>query len=185
MSRADSPSSPAATEFREATVADAAAIAEIYNESIRSGDATMDDETKSEAQVREQIEGFGKREQFVLLERAGHVVGWGVIKHYSDRRGYRFCCETAVYLRRDELRRGYGSLIKKELIARCRKLGYHHLVAKIFADNLGSIEYNRRFGYEMVGIQREIGWKNGRWQDMAIMQLILADVAADIPEPLE
>ena len=183
MNTVDSTSPRETTTFRDATVSDAAVISGIYNESIRAGGATMDDGTKSESQVRKQIEGFGERELFVLLERAEHVVGWGVIKRYSDRPGYRFCCETAVYLRRDELRRGYGSRIKKELIVRCRELGYHHLVAKIFADNTASIEYNRRFGYEMVGIQREIGWKDGSWQDMAIMQLILDDAAPEIPGP--
>jgi hypothetical protein len=28
----------------------------------------------------------------------------------------------------------------------------------------------------MVGIQREIGFKNGHWQDVAILQLVLDDV---------
>ena len=142
----------------------------------------MDDEPKTEARIRAQIEGFGPREMFVLLEVERRVLGWGIIKRYSDRPGYRFCCETAVYLRRGEVRRGYGSAIKRELIRRCRKLGYHHLVAKILAENEASIEYNRRLGYEMVGIQREIGWQGGRWRDVAVMQLVLEDVPPEIPE---
>ena len=169
------------TFFRKATPRDAAVIAGIYNESIRAGGATMDDKPKTESEIRGQIESFGKREMIVLLERGSRVVGWGVIKRYSDRPGYRFACETAVYLRYEELRRGYGSAIKEELIRRCRELGYHHLVAKIFADNVGSIEYNLRFGYEMVGVQREIGWKGGKWQDVAIMQLVLGDVPPELP----
>ena len=68
------------------------------------------------------------------------------------------------------------------MIERCRAYGYHHLVAKILADNTRSIEYNLRFGYERVGVQREIGFKNGHWQDVAILQLVLDDVAPTIPE---
>jgi L-amino acid N-acyltransferase YncA len=165
--------------LRDATTADAAAISEIYNESIRHGDATMDSVLKSVDDIRRQIEEFGPRETILVLERGSRPLGWGIIKKYSERLGYRYCCETSVYLFRSEIGQGYGSRIKRALIERCREYGYHHLVARIFADNIASIEYNRRFGYEIVGVQREIGYKNGHWQDVAVMQLVLGDV---VPE---
>ena len=96
-----------------------------------------------------------------------------MIKRYSPRPGYRYCCETSVYLRRSQRRRGHGTRIKTALIERCREYGYHHLLARVWADNTASIEYNRRFGYEIVGIQREVGYKDGRWVDIAILQLVL------------
>ncbi len=168
--------------WRDARPDDAAAIAEIYNESVRAADATMDEDEKIAAEVRRQIEGFGPRETILVLEGGARILGWGIIKRYSDRPGYRFCCETSVYLRRDEVARGYGPRIKLALIERCRQYGYHHLVAKIFADNIRCIEYNLRLGYERVGIQREIGYKNGRWHDVAILQLVLDDVAPAVRE---
>ena len=168
--------------FRAATPEDAMAIAEIYNEAIVAGNATMDDQPKSVEYMRNLIEHLGPRETILVLETVtDRVLGWGIIKRYSDRTGYRFCCETSVYLQHQEVGKGYGTRIKKALIARCRELGYHHLVAKIFADNRVSIEYNLKQGYEMVGIQREIGYKNGRWQDIAILQLVLADVPPELP----
>lgn len=164
--------------FRDAEPGDGAAVAEIYNESIDAGDSTMDDGKKSSSEMADLITGFGPRETILLLENVDEleVLGWGIIKRYSDRSGYRFCCETSVYLRRHLVGLGLGPRIKQALIDRCGEYGYHHLVAKIFADNERSIEYNRRFGYEMVGIQREIGFKNGHWQDIAILQLVLPQV---------
>ncbi len=114
------------------------------------------------------------------MEASKSVIGWGIIKRYSDRSGYRFCCETAVYLSRNQVGHGYGTKIKIALIDRCKEFGYHHLVAKIFADNIKSIEYNKRLGYEIVGTQNEIGYKNNRWQDIVIMQLVLRDVPPKI-----
>lgn len=168
--------------IRDATLDDAAVIAEIYNESIAVGDSTMHDQPKTTEAIRAQIEGFSKREGFLVLERDGDVVGWGVIKLYSHRSGYRFCCETSIFLRRSEIRKGYGSYLKKAVIERCRDYGYHHLLARIFADNEASIEYNKSLGYEMVGVQREVGYMNGRWQDVAIMQLVLDDVGPEIAD---
>lgn len=177
------PVPPAASTLtiRDATPADAAVIADIYNETIRAGYGTMDTVEKTAADLRAQMAGFTEREAYLLLERDGEALGWGVIKRYSDRPGYRFCCETSVYLRHAEVRKGYGSVIKRAVIERCRAYGYHHLVAKIWAGNTASIEYNKTFGYELVGIQREIGYLGGQWQDVAIMQLVLDDVPPRLP----
>jgi phosphinothricin acetyltransferase len=159
--------------IRNATPADAAIIAAIYNESIVANDSTMDDIPNTPADIRQQMAHFNNREVFLVLEEEGEVLGWGIIKRYSDRPGYRFCCETAVYIRRALRRHGYGSRIEQALIDRCRQFGYHHLVAKIWATNVGSIQMHERFGYEIVGTQREIGFKNGQWQDVTIMQCVL------------
>ena len=167
--------------FRDATPADAAAIAGIYNASIAAGGATMDQEPKDAADIREQMAAFSPRETILLLEDSRDVLGWGIIKRYSDRKGYRFCCETAVYLRRDLTGRGLGTRIKLALIERCRRYGYHHLVAKIFAGNVASVEYNKKLGYEVVGTQKQIGYAGGRWQDIVILQLVLDDVPPEIP----
>ncbi|MEE8524208.1 MAG: N-acetyltransferase family protein [Thermoanaerobaculia bacterium] len=174
-------SSATPTTLRDATPEDAAAIAEIYNQSIGAGDATMDEELWSAGRVRRKLAAFGRRETILVLQSGQMVAGWGIIKKYSDRRGYRFCCETAVYLRRDLVSRGFGTRLKRALIERCRRYGYHHLVARIFADNRASIEYNKKLGYEVVGTQKEIGFRNGRWQDVTILQLVLDDVRP--PEP--
>ena len=169
-------------EVRDAIPEDAGKIAEIYNQSIVAGDATMDEESWSSESVRRKLAGFGSRETILVLTVDRAVLGWGIIKRYSDRTGYRFSCETAVYLCRDLVGRGHGTRIKLALIERCRRYGYRHLVAKIFADNLASIEYNKKLGYEVVGTQRQIGYRNGCWQDVTILQLILDDVAPEIPE---
>lgn len=160
-------------EFRIATIEDAAGVQEIYNEHIRSGRSTMDRQTKSLEEIQGWFKNFNKRELVVLLEDGDRLIGWGIIKRYSDRIGYARACETAVYLRSGELRKGYGTLIKEWLITKCRELEYHHLVAKIFSINKASIEYNMQLGYELVGTQREIGYVDGKWQDVTILQLIL------------
>ncbi len=159
--------------IRDASVDDAPVIAEIYNESILVQDATMIDQPIKAEEIRRHIEIFSEREGYVLLERGNFVVGWGVIKEYGEGPAYRYAGETSVFLRRSEVRKGYGTYLKRYLLVRCKVHGYHHLVARIWASNEASIAYNRKFGYEVVGIQREIGHMDGLWRDIAIMQLIL------------
>ena len=171
--------------LRDATADDVAVIAEIYNESIAVANATMDAEPKTAEDIRRQMAAFTKRELYVMLESSEKTLGWGLIKLYSPRAGYSRCAETSVYLHQSRVRRGYGSFIKRALIARCKTFGYHHLIARVWADNVASIEYNRRFGYEVVGVQREIGYIDGHWQDIAVLQLVLDDVDPEVADRFE
>ena len=148
-------------------------VAEIYNEYISDGNATMEENFKSADDIARWVAHFNSRERLYVLKKDKRVLGWGIIKRYSDRGGYRFAAETAIYITSQELRKGYGSQMKKYLIDKCKDLGYHHLVAKVFAHNEASIRYNIELGYSIVGRQKEVGFKNDRWVDVVIMQYII------------
>lgn len=167
---------------RDCTYDDYQAIADIYTESIQAGTVTFDTHSPTAEDIDNQIEGFNDREAILVLERETDVIGWAIIKRYSDRTGYRVCCEKSVYLRMSETGRGYGSLLQRAVLDRCRHYGYHHIVSKIVAANQGSIEFNRRFGFEVVGVQKEVGYLEGTWLDVVIMQLVLEDVPPYRPE---
>ena len=157
--------------IESAKAAHFASIAAIYNVYIESGTSTMDEELKTAENIAAWVDKFNDREELHVLVQGEMVLGWGIIKRYSDRNGYRFACETSVYLHQDFLGKGLGSTLKKHLIERCKALNYHHLVAKIFATNTASINYNIKLGYEIIGHQKEIGFKNGQWVDVTILGL--------------
>jgi phosphinothricin acetyltransferase len=148
-------------------------IADIYNDYIREGKSTMERRLHEAQDIEAWVAKFHDRENLYVLLKDQSVLGWGIIKRYSDREGYSLTCETAIYLRRSEMRKGYGSIMKRFLIAECQAMNYHHLVAKIFATNEASIQYNLKLGYTIVGRQKEIGRLNGDWMDIVIMQYII------------
>jgi len=160
---------------RDALTADADAVTEIYNESIRARDSTMELSCKTGRDVIGWIAKLSASERLVVLEEEGTIQGWGILKKYSEREGYRLTCETSVFLRRSHVgrRKGYGSAIQSELLRRAREFGYHHVVVKIWATNDISIRMHERFGFEVVGTQSEVGLVDGAWKDVTIMQLIL------------
>ena len=159
--------------IRDATAGDAASIAAIYNQAVSGGGATMDEASWTPSLVRTRMQAQDGMEGFLVLERDGAILGWSEYKRYSLRAGYRFAGETATYLDQGARGQGLGTRLKEAVIARCRTVGYHHLVAKVFADNTASVHYNLRLGYTVVGTQREIGRRGGRWIDIVILQLIL------------
>lgn len=148
-------------------------VVAIYNQYIIESRTTMDTQIKTSGYFRRLVHNFTDRESIMVLCKDDDLLGWGIIKQYSDRPGYCVACETAVYLEKSRRGQGYGTRLKKYIIDRCRHYQYHHLVAKIFAENTASIEYNKKLGYEIVGVQKEIGLINDEWKDIVIMQLIL------------
>ena len=159
--------------IRDAISQDMEAIAAIYNQSITAGGSTMDQQHITPAEMREMWQRYSPREFMIVLTRQEKVLGYGLIKAYSARLGYRYACECAVYLDRSLMGQGLGTLLKKALIERARALDYHHMVSKILADNKASQVHNRKLGFEVVGRQKEIGFVDGRWMDVIIMQLIM------------
>ncbi|MEM6655787.1 MAG: N-acetyltransferase family protein [Planctomycetota bacterium] len=174
---ADPADSTAAATVRDATIADAQAIADIYAESVAAGDSTMDRVPWTTQQVVDKLQAQTDRLATLVLEAAGRVVGWAMIKQYSERLGYRTCCETSIYLRRSETGRGFGRRLVAAQLERCQRLGYHHIVARIFAENTGSVRFHEQHGFELVGVQKEIGSVDGRWIDVAILQKVFAGSA--------
>ena len=158
--------------IRLALPSDVAQIAAIYAESVAANDSTMVEGPVSAGTIAEMIGKQEASEETWVVDLDQRVIGWGQIRRYSGRHGYRFAGETSLFLNREHLGRGLGTAMQRKLINRCSELGYHHLVVRIFADNEPSINLHRKLGYEMVGVQREIGFKQGRWQDVAIMGLV-------------
>lgn len=160
-------------EIRDALPEDAPVIASIYNESIVARDSTMQLEQIATSTAEAWIEELGQREAILVVEGEDEVVGYGMLKRYSDRGGYRFAAETSVYLRRAYTGIGLGSQLQATLIERGRDYGYHHLAAKLWAANERSRALHQKFGYDLVGIQREVGYVEGQWRDVAILQKVL------------
>lgn len=158
--------------IRDAEPADASAIARIYNESIRARDSTMQLTPIEGDDVKERLRNLGAREA-VLVVDDDPVIGYGMLKTYSDRGGYRYAGETSVYLQRSQTEEGLGTRVQARLIERARAYEYHHLVAKMWADNDRSRALHQKFGYDLVGVQQEIGYVDGEWQDVAILQKVL------------
>ena len=160
-------------EIRDAATGDASSISAIYNESIAARDSTMQITRVDADTVVQWLRGLGEREAILVLRERDEILGYGVLKRYSDREGYRFAAETSVYLRRDRTGEGFGSELQEALIGRSRAYDYHHLVVKLWAENERSRALHRKFGYDLVGVQRGIGYVDGEWRDVAIMQKCL------------
>lgn len=163
---------------RLATPADAEQICSIYNHEVMHTVATFDLVPRSLADQQEWLAArSGAFAAIVAVEPAAdgaeEVVGFGSLSPYKERAAYRTSVENSVYVRRDRHGRGIGRLLLEELLSTAELSGFHAVFARINASGEASIALHRRCGYELVGIEREVGRKFSRWHDVALMERLL------------
>lgn len=161
--------------LRLSTSADAEQIREIYNHEVMHTTATFDLVPRSLPEQQEWLAArSGAFATIVAVDTAGgDVVGFGALSPYKERAAYRTSVENSVYVRRDRHSQGIGRLLVDELLSTAELSGFHAVFARINATSEASIALHRRCGYELVGIEREVGRKFSRWHDVALMQRLL------------
>jgi phosphinothricin acetyltransferase len=101
------------------------------------------------------------------------VTGFGSLSPFRERAAYATTVEDSVYVAESWRGRGVGRLLLGELVRAGRRWGFHTVIARVAADNAPSIGLHQALGFELVGVEREIGRKFGRWLDVAVLQLML------------
>ena len=161
--------------IREATSDDAEAIRLIYNHEVENETSTMDLVSRTLETQREWIAArSGAFCAVVAVDSSGTVLGFGALSEYKDRSGYRSTVENSVYVRRDVARRGIGKQILLHLIETATVSGFHSVIARIEAQSLASRGLHSSCGFELVGIEKQVARKFGKWLDIAVMQKSLA-----------
>ena len=164
--------------IRPATEADLTAINDIYNHYVLSSTCTYQEEPEPLAGRRRWFSHHGEKHPVIVAEAGSQVVGWGSLSAYHERSAYRHTVENSVYVHHQYHRRGIGSLLLRELIARARNLGHRIIIAGIDAEQDASVALHIKFDFEKVGQLKRVGFKFGRWLDVIYLELQL-----DAPQP--
>ena len=151
--------------IRRAEQGDLAALLEIYNYYVRETPVTFDIEPRTLAQRQQWLDGFaptGRYQCFVAV-KDGRPTGWASSHPYKDRAAYDTTVMSSIYLAPDATGQGlYAALfdaLKEEDI--------HRAFGGITQPNEASVRLHLAFGFEPVGVYREVGRKFGRFWDVA------------------
>nr|WP_255613333.1 GNAT family N-acetyltransferase [Pseudogemmobacter faecipullorum] len=160
--------------IREASAADAAGIAVIYNDAVARTTAIFNDH---QVDVKDREDWMATRQQagFPVLVALcdGAVAGYASYGPWRPHDGFCLTAEHSVYVAQAARGRGLALALMQQLIARARADGLHVLVAAIEAGNQPSLALHRRLGFSETALMREVAQKFGRWLDLQFMELRL------------
>jgi phosphinothricin acetyltransferase len=160
--------------IRPAVAADAAAIAEIYNQGIEERSATFETAPRTPAEIEKRI-AENPYPLLVALSDRGEILGWAGLGSYRPRECYAGIAEFSIYMRRTARGQGLGRPLLMALIEAARERGFWKLVSRVFPFNDASRALCRACGFREVGVYEKHGQLDGRWLDVVIVERLIED----------
>ncbi len=161
--------------LRTAVLDDAEQMREIYNHYVIHSTATFDLVPRTVEDQREWLLARQGVFAAIVAVDGGEVVGFASLSPYKERPAYRTTVEDSIYVRAEEHGRGVGRLLLSHLVGVARASGFHAIIGRIEAGGTASRALHQACGFELVGIEREVGRKFNRWLSVAVMQCLLGE----------
>jgi L-amino acid N-acyltransferase YncA len=161
-------------KYRLASHDDAEAIRIIYNREVLGSSVTFDLVPRTlEDQLAWMDEHSGAHPAVVAVDDRDRVRGFGSLSAYRSRPAYRTTVEDSVYVDGDLRGQGVGRGLLTELVALAGAHGFHAVMARIVRGHEASVRLHEACGFGLVGVEREVGRKFGRWLDVVLMQRLI------------
>lgn len=164
--------------IRPATGDDAGAIAAIYAPFVEETAVSFEEQAPS---VREIGRRIAASHSWLVATLAERTIGYAYAAPFHPRPAYRWSCEVSVYLAEQGRGRGIGRRLLGELLVELRERGFVNVFAGIALPNVASVKLFESSGFEQIALQRDVGFKLGRWHDVGWWQLHLRN--APVPPP--
>jgi len=162
--------------LRLATPEDAAAIAAIYAPYVRETAISFEVEPPGVEEMRRRLtSGVARFPWLVAVDSSDRVAGFAFGGEHRSRAAYGWSVDVTIYLDRTAHRRGLGRRLYGALFEILRAQGFVTAFAGIALPNPASVGVHRAMGFEPVGVYRNVGFKAGRWYDVAWWQRALSD----------
>lgn len=156
---------------RPATIADAEAMAAIYNEGMEDRVATFETTPRAAQDLANWFDG--RHPVIAVVDQDNQVVGYAATFSYADRCCYAGIAEFSVYVRRSHRGKGVGVVAMTALIAAAAEAGFWKLLSRVFVENKASLGLLRSVGFREVGVHEKHGKLDGVWRDVVAVEKVL------------
>jgi len=160
--------------IRSALPSDAAAIARIYNYYVKNTVINFEEELVSAEAMATRIADVQRASlPWLLAELDGALLGYAYSGNWKVRTAYRYSVETTIYLEQGRQGHGIGKRLYTELLSLLRARGLHVAIGGVALPNEASVALHEELGFERVATFRQVGFKHGRWIDVAYWEILL------------
>ncbi|MCP5088159.1 MAG: N-acetyltransferase [Rhodobacteraceae bacterium] len=162
------------TQIRPATHADAPAIAAIWNPMIRDTLITFNAVEKAPADICTMIDAKAAGgHAFLVATEEDQTLGFATYGQFRGGVGYARTMEHTIILAPATQGKGVGRALMLAIEDHARIGGSHSIFAGVSAANPAGVAFHQACGYHEVVTLSEVGYKNGRWLDLVLLQKTL------------
>lgn len=170
--------------IRLITPADAEAALAVYAPYVLHTANTFEYEIPSVDDFRAKIEKITAQYPWLVCECDGEIVGYAYGSTHRERAAYQWSPESTVYISDKHHRKGIARILYNTLFALLQHQGYINVFASVLVTNVNSVEFHRAYGFEEIGLFKNIGYKLGEWHTNLWFQYTLHKHVIDPPVPI-
>ena len=157
-----------------------------YNWYISHSNATFETSPVSSKEYSERIANIRKDYPWIILEEDGVPVGYAYLSAFNPRAAYAHTADLAIYVAPDQLNRGCGTRLMKEILRIAELDGYHTIVSIVTEGNTASEKLHEKAGFIKAAFFPGVGYKNGTWLGVTYYVKVLRKPEEGIvPEPVK
>lgn len=161
---------------------DARDCARIYAPYVTDTTISFETAAPDERELARRIAAVRATHAWIVAEVDGAIAGYAYGTIFNEREAYRWSTIVSVYLEPDTTSRGLGTALYRELLDRLTGLGYRQAFGGVVLPNDPSVALHRKLGFELCGVHRDVGFKLGRWLDVAWYQRRLGPGSDSAPD---
>jgi len=160
--------------IRPAVGADVPAILDIFNTEIVGGVNAFDTQPIEGAAQDAWFQTHADpRFPLLVAEDEGVITGWASLSPWARHGAYEKTAELSIFIHASSRGQRIGTALMHRLIDCARGAGHHVVLGRAEASNDASRRLHLACGFSEIALMREVGWKQGRYLDVAIFQLTL------------
>jgi L-amino acid N-acyltransferase YncA len=107
---------------------------------------------------------------WLVAESDAGIVGYAYASKWKGRCAYRYSAEATVYVAPSATGRGIGTLLYRGVFDALRALQMRVVIGGIALPNEASVALHEKMGMRKVAHFEQVGYKFGRWIDVAYYQ---------------
>ncbi|HIF94524.1 MAG TPA: N-acetyltransferase family protein [Myxococcales bacterium] len=156
--------------IRSAIPDDLARLLEIYNDYVLNTPVTFDLEAFSLGARKAWFNDFASDGPYRLLvsESDGKVTGYASSRIFRNKAAYVRSVETSIYLDPEAQGKGIGRELYGRLLKEIEgEAEVHRAYGGVTLPNAASIALHKGCGFKQVGVFGDVGFKFGRYWDVA------------------
>jgi phosphinothricin acetyltransferase len=170
------------TTIRLAVDDDAESIQAIYAPYVRETVISFELEPPNVGMMRERIRKMVVALPWLVCEHDGAITGYAYASKHRERLAYQWSVDVTAYVVPGFHRSGIGRGLYTSLCALLRLQGYYSAFAGVALPNDASVGLHRAVGFVPIGVYPNVGYKLGKWHNVAWLGLALQP-PADSPAP--
>ncbi len=150
-------------------------ILDIFNEAILNSTALYDYKPRT---IENMVSWFYTKKQngfpvIGMINEENKLVGFASYGTFRAWPAYKYSVEHSVYVHQEYRGQGIAIELMKALINTAQKHDVHTMIGGIDATNGSSIRLHEKLGFTHSGTLPQVGFKFGRWLDLAFYQIVL------------